>query len=203
MTHRILTLALALAALPVFGQSAERPDVRVGDSWTYREVDRADGNKASSLRLTVLAVDADTIRMERRNADRGDHESLEVSRELNFVSDGSARNTPNRMLLSFPLAVGKVSPVKFAWVANDSKGTAAGKCTVASFEKVKVAAGEFDAFRVECRIGYSTEGSYANGTETLWYAPAARGWVRMEREVRGPNYRNSITREVTALELRD
>jgi hypothetical protein len=67
---------------------------------------------------------------------------------------------------------------------------------IAAFEKVKVAAGQFDAFRLEstARIsGRSPIGSIYEGerTETYWYAPAARAIVKSV--VRNPYLGESTT----------
>ncbi len=56
--------------------------------------------------------------------------------------------------------------------------------SVVGYEKVRVAAGEFDAFRLESKANFSgiaPEGQVSGvGTMTYWYAPAARAIVKSE-----------------------
>jgi hypothetical protein len=64
------------------------------------------------------------------------------------------------------------------------KGRTECAVTVVGDEKVRVAAGEFDAFKIESKAnfsGTSPDGPVsAVGTATYWYAPAARAVVKSE-----------------------
>ena len=65
-----------------------------------------------------------------------------------------------------------------------------GDCEGVGVEKVKVPAGEFDAYRIECKghwtrvFGGTSRTSYQ---QTLWYAPAIRNQVKSVYEDFKPN----------------
>ncbi len=44
-------------------------------------------------------------------------------------------------------------------------------CEVADFAKVNVAAGDFDAFRIECKDRWKVADAESSVTSTTWYAP--------------------------------
>lgn len=81
----------------------------------------------------------------------------------------------------FPLEVGKKWSGKYNGFATseDAKWDGNVSCEVKAFEKVKVAAGELDAFRIEC-VDNWTALFFFSGTinTTRWYAPAAKAVVK-------------------------
>lgn len=170
-------VAAVVLARPAMAQTAERPDVKVGDRWrfaAYATVPSATPNRT----WLVTSVGATDI----EGTENG--EPLRLTRELNVVETPRDRYS-NARLLAFPLAVGKRWEYVTEWTfkAKGSAGRAAVVVTVHAYEKVTVPAGAFDAFRLvasESLSGTSPAGSvYAGETNrTYWYAPAARAIVK-------------------------
>lgn len=88
---------------------------------------------------------------------------------------------PYYPLLAFPLEVGKKWSGKYTGFATseDAKWDGSVNCEVKAFEKVKVVAGEFDAFRIECLDNWSAM-FFFSGTihTTRWYAPEAKMMIK-------------------------
>lgn len=89
--------------------------------------------------------------------------------------------SPELSALNFPLEVGK------NWSSNYSGFTADNnaswnsklKCEVKAFEKVSVAAGSFDAFRIDCEDSWQA-GSYSGVSHSsTWYAPQVKEVVKV------------------------
>jgi hypothetical protein len=170
--------ALALSAGPASGQSAERPEIKVGDRWqfaVYYTVPSAAPNRT----WLVTSVAATGI----EGTENG--EALRLTRDLNVIESPRDRASDFR-LLDFPLAVGKRWQFVNDWVfkPKGSKGTSRADVTVIAYEKIAVPAGEFHAFKLTSREslgGTSPIGSVYAGetTRTYWYAPEARAIVKL------------------------
>jgi hypothetical protein len=166
-----------LAPGGAFAQTADRPEVRVGDQWkfaAYYAVPSAVPNRV--WRITAVGP------LELAGTEDG--EPLRLTRDLNVLESPRTRES-NPGLLSFPLTVGKRWQFKTDWEfkPKNSRGTYTAKVEVVAYEKVTVPAGEFDAFRLTSREalgGTSPIGTRYEGetTRTYWYAPAARAIVK-------------------------
>ena len=200
-----LFVVISATMLNAEAQTADRPKFKIGDSWTYKVTEKSDGGKSYLSRYEVTEVVDDLVKMSRINPDTNYAENLIFNSDLNYITDGIGRDTPSSIRFAFPLSVGQVIPVAYTFTSGERGGTIEGKCSVNSFEKVKLPAGDFDSFRVECKMHQNANRPinwYGRHTETLWYAPAARSWVRMDREIRGPNYWLSQIREMTEISLK-
>ena len=190
-------LLLAAAASRADAQGAERPEVRVGDQWrfaVYYTVPTA----VPSRTWRVTAVSDEGIEI-----DEGG-EPVRLTRELNVLDSPRTREA-NPRLLSFPLAVGQRWRYATEWLFKPkaSRGRAEVEVVVVAHEKVRVPAGEFEAFRLtstETLGGTSPIGSVYAGqaTRTYWYAPSARAVVKM---VAHSPYIGSSTVELVELQL--
>jgi hypothetical protein len=90
--------------------------------------------------------------------------------------------------LQFPLTVGKEYKVKRNW--DNGRGFDEYTAQVQAFEKIKVEAGEFDSYRIKYSGFWNQRqgGNYSGRTELLfWYAPAAKGTVRVNYSNRTSN----------------
>ena len=189
---------LALFAGPAGAQSAERPDVGVGDQWkfaVYYGVPSTTPNRT----WVITSVTATGIE------GTEDGEPLKLTRELNVVESPRTKES-NPRSLAFPLVVGKRWQYVTDWVfkPKGSKGRSTVEVVVTGYEKVSVPAGEFEAFKLtstEALSGKSPIGSVYAGqtTRTYWYAPAARAVVKIVS--RNP-YLGPSTVELVGLELR-
>jgi hypothetical protein len=108
---------------------------------------------------------------------------LVLTPDLNEIEGMRWSHSPDNRLFNFPLEVGKKWSGSAHWLdhSNSVSGTDNINGTVASYEKVRVKAGEFDAFKVKWKDTWSAKNGGNGVTEiTYWYAPAARGVVKSE-----------------------
>lgn len=167
-------VAVAQSGVP----RAEVPVVKVGDRWKIEQSDRRTGIKESEFDRRVTAVTASQIEGTENNG------KFVWTLELNILESSIATSSGEPKQFAFPLEVGKKWDYKFAYV---SKVTARKfrdqlDANVVAYEKVKVAAGEFDAFKIEYK-GYRNNDTSGGGVRlkmTTWYAPAARCAVKIE-----------------------
>ena len=173
----IAVLMLAVLADSALAQKADRPDVKVGDQWhfaVYHSVSSTKPNRA----WVITAVTPEGI----EGTENG--ELLTLTPDLNVLQ--SPQHTySNPLALSFPLEVGKRWRYATDWLfkPKGSTGSSIVEVAVVGYERVKVPAGEFDAFKLLSKAslqGVSPINSHYGGevTTTYWFAPAARAIVR-------------------------
>lgn len=172
-------MALAAFSGSALAQKADRPDVKVGDQWQFF--------KSGDLRTPsrnfawiITSVTPEGIQ------GTENEEPLLLTTDMNEL-DSPVRKYSDRRLLSFPLEIGKSWTNEFEFWLKDtgSKGRARASVIVLTHEKVRVPAGEFDAFKLEMTAdakGRAAAGfDYAASTiYTYWYAPSARTIVRQD-----------------------
>ncbi|MCC6198588.1 MAG: hypothetical protein IT518_29415 [Burkholderiales bacterium] len=132
-------------------------------------------------------------------------EAAAQTAELNVIESPRERQS-NPRLLAFPLTVGKRWKYQSDWVfkPKGSNGKARIDVAVVAYERVTVAAGEFEAFKLTAREalgGTSPVGSQYAGetTRTYWYAPAVRAIVK---SVAHNPYLGPSTVELVSAQLR-
>jgi hypothetical protein len=187
----------AAVATPAAAQTADRPQISVGESWDYSFRDSRNSRTDCTYALTVTAVTADTISIDMQNPRHCNigalAESTVYDKDFNLMYAGM---TPYRTN-AFPLAVGKQWSQQFAYnteantpVHNDVTAK------VVAIEKVTVPAGIFDAYKVVVERKYQSQ--YVSGTitETRWYAPQAKNYVR-RISVDSASASNTLVSELT------
>lgn len=170
------TVAWAQPSFPI-----ERPAIKLGDAWTSRTVDGWNNRETGQFTVTVVGFEAEKVlvrshalpsdqtQTQTYTADWQPCRSMQNSSEL--VCGGSLR---------FPLTADYKHSYQKLPRTNGMTYLDA-KCEGKGFEKVKVPAGEFDAFKIECKgewtrvFGGSFSGQYE---ETYWYAPDVRHRVK-------------------------
>lgn len=187
---------------PAFAQSgasrAEPPTIKVGDRWRSEQSDSRTGVKEADFDRKVTSVSASQI------------EGTENSGKFVWTIDLNVIESSTRVIfsgdakeLNFPLEIGKKWDFKYttATKLNPSKltGRLQFEANVTAYEKVKVPAGEFDAFRIEYKgFWYNgTDGRSGSMKMTNWYAPAARSVVKTQF---GDGYNNWV-RQLTEFQL--
>lgn len=195
--------ALALASLLVVsfahGQTAtpkaEAPQIKVGDYWKQEQKDKRTGSRESETSRTVSAVTQTAIEGTENDG------KFSMTPELNPVESTSTLVTGEPRFLNFPLEVGKRWSFKynFSNKTNQNKGRVQLDAEVVAYEKVTVAAGSFDAFRIETKGYWNNDATRGNGRSksTYWYAPTARTVVRTDYD---DGY-NNWTRELIEYRL--
>ncbi|MGB7300742.1 MAG: hypothetical protein WBD34_15590 [Burkholderiaceae bacterium] len=166
------------------------PDPRVlsGELWRYALINRYNGETITEVTARVATV-APELRVE-LVATNGRAIADEV-----YDSAWSIRQEPiYNDTLVFGQAV-SLLPSKLAVGVRDQVQTTyqvAGKgktypwlvrTHAANWERISVPAGEFDALRIERRIGFEHDDIFrwdSRRIETLWYAPTVNRWVMRE-----------------------
>ena len=173
----VSALALALLAGSALAQNADRPNVKVGDQWQfvmYYGIPSTEPNRAWVINsITPAGIEG---------TENG--EPLMLTPDLNVLESPRHKDS-NPKALSFPLEVGKQWRYTSDWVfkVKGSKGSSVVDVAVVGHEKVRVPAGEFDAFKLVAKgiiRGVSGINSQIAGetNTTYWYAPAARAIVK-------------------------
>lgn len=195
---RPLALALLLAGcaapltqIPPAGMPASvpAPEIRVGDSWTYRVQDGFTRIPRGDQRYEVIAVAADRVEVA-GTVERGDGNQV-YDRQWNWVKRPATNlqtfeYSPPYQAFAFPLAPGKRwrAQVTATDPADGRRFPVWIDGTVLGWERVRVPAGEFDALKIE-RWVYIEYWEYAVRGRSIihefeWYAPAAKQSVKRE-----------------------
>jgi len=181
MIRKLLTFVLPIALAACAGgpqvtpveasvasaAKAERPNVKVGDRWntTCKR-----GVQTFNFVTVVTSVDQTGI----KGTQNG--KPLALTPDLNNIESPQYRTSDARAL-SFPLQVGKQWKATNDFVDhtnNDVSGTEKLTVTVVGYERVRVRAGEFDAFKLKWESTWLDKTNNNEGTNisTYWYAPA-------------------------------
>ncbi len=196
----LLLLFSAFLAVPAgpahaAGEKVEAPQIKVGDRWKSEQRDKRTGNKEAETTRTVTAISASAVEGTENDG------TFKMTTDLNPIESTTTAITGEPKFLSFPLEVGKKWSFKynFANKTNPGKGRIQLDAEVASYEKVTVPAGSFDAFRIETKGFWNNDATSRSGRSrsVYWYAPAARSVVRTEYE---DGYNNWV-RELVELQL--
>jgi hypothetical protein len=174
---RVWVAGLALIAHSAIAQTADLPDVRVGDEWKFAAYYTVPSTAPNRTWLVTSVNEAGIDGTE-------NGEPLRLTRELSVVESPRDRSS-NFRLLAFPLAVGKRWHYVNDWFfkMNASNGRSTVDAEIVGYEKITVPAGQFDAFKLISRerlSGKSPLGSEHAGeiTRSYWYAPSARAIVK-------------------------
>lgn len=195
---RLLAIALLLGGCaarlsqtppPGMPATVPAPEVKVGDTWTYRVQDGFSGLPRGEQRHEVIAVGPGQIRVAGA-VERGDGNQI-YDREWSWLRRPATNlqtfeYSPAYRAFDFPLAPGKRwrSRVTATDPADGRRFPVWIDGAVLGWERVKVPAGEFDALKIE-RYVYIEYWEYAvRGRsiiyESEWYAPAVKQSVRRE-----------------------
>lgn len=183
-------LALLIVAVPILsaGQSdapVRKPEIRVGDSWTYRSTNVLGPGTDEHVTRVSFADDKVILAVSTRKSDGKEFDSSWTS-EWNAVSSYTGlMYRPPTGVLRFPLRVGDKYPIKFELLrprVSTVMSLATGTATVVGWELVEVPAGKFRAMKVEAEwTNQPFDGSRAFQQQaTFWYVPEVRRWVKLQ-----------------------
>lgn len=174
----VIASNLVVAVAQTVAVRADPPAAKVGDRWKYENRDRRTGIKESESVRTVTSVTATQIEGTENDG------KFVATAELNFLETPTITLSSDARYLAFPLEVGKKWDFKFNLANKVTAVTSRWQldAAVVAYEKVKVPAGEFDAFRIEYKGFWNNNTSGKNGRllVTNWYAPATRSVVKRE-----------------------
>lgn len=212
-----LATVLLLGALSA-GSGAQTLDAPVapvvGDKWTYQHLNKGDKREPYQYSHQVKAVDGTSAwihgESKEPNAPRPRYvwrqdvprsENVELFEPDDAAPNGAGKRVADRTKidgwLQFPLAVGKKYTVKRTW--DSGRGFDEYTAEVQAFEKVKVEAGEFDAYRIRYAGFWNQRdgGNYSGRSEILmWFAPAAKAavkWNYNNRTSNGASWNDTVT----------
>lgn len=161
--NQLLPLSAGMLGLvcATHAEQADRPDVHVGDRWSFQHTNALANEKDFTTIQDVIDVSNTEIKARERIKGKGVSSVAAYTREWNPVDVASARYEPNLHEWSFPLKVGSQwdSSADKMLFTNGKHGKFQLKALVAAAEKVTVPAGAFD---------------------TYWYAPAVKHYVKSE-----------------------
>jgi hypothetical protein len=166
-------------ATPTGAQVADRPQIQVSDSWEYSFRDTRNSRTGCTYSLTVTGITDDKITVDMQNPQHCNigalGESMVYDKDFNLMYAGV---TPYRTN-AFPLAVGNQWNQKFD-INTEANTLLHNNVTakVIAIEKVTVPAGTFDAYKVVVERKYSSQYTSGTITETRWYAPQAKSYIR-------------------------
>jgi hypothetical protein len=163
------------ASAQAISGAVSAPKFAVGDTWTFSRLDQL-MNKETSYTQKVTAV----------NGDGGVQvgSNITLSAAGNIVKSGAFSYSPEEVKLQFPMSVGQTYSAEYgyndqsehSWVREiDAK--------VEGVETVSTPAGDFQAFRVKITGSWHDKTDHTVGgviDETMWYAPAAKRFVKDE-----------------------
>ncbi len=193
--------------------------MEVGDKWSYKFTNTGDRREPTTFFNQVTHVDTQSAWVYGETQDpqartpkfawrydlkrAGFMESFSINlKNADSLGGRGTNNMPNDDTLKFPLEVGKEWTVKEVWA--NAQGHTEYKAKVESFEKIKVEAGEFEAFKITLK-GFWTRTAEGSATgradRVIWYSPAAKREVKHTYEDRN-NGRlwNQNERELTKWE---
>jgi hypothetical protein len=167
-----------------------RPEIKPGDSWTYRRVEYPTNHARGPFTETVTFANDRVIEMlsdRRRDAKELD---TTYTADWNLVS---SRNTgifdPDQGLFKFPLRPGDTHearyevrfPLKGAYHVRHQR-----RVKVVGWEEVSVPAGRFRALRLESDGAFERLDTQLSGTakEVAWYVPEVKRYVKWTYEAR-------------------
>jgi hypothetical protein len=194
-----LLATVLMASATAGAQVAQRPEVRAGDRWrfaVYYAVPTAVPN-----RVWVI-----------ESAGPGGIVATENGQPLRLTSDLNPRESPllvqeGTEALRFPMRVGQqwthVGSVRFK--DNGSQARVETVVRVEAWERVRVPAGDFDAFRLRAKgtihgTSYAGSGQLRGETSSVyWYAPTVRAIVKQTGR---STYRGEQTIELVDYSLR-
>lgn len=202
-------LALLLIAIPILSAAqsdapVRRPEIRVGDSWTYRSTNvLAPGTYEQETRVSF--TDDKVILMVSTRKSDGKEIDSSATLEWNFVTAHSGiMFRPHSGLFRFPLRIGDKYEVKYEQLrprVNTVESATTGAVTVVGWETVEVPAGKFRAVKVELdSMVQPLDGAHVYRRQvTLWYVPDVRRWVKLQ----GSTPKNLFSEELLRYKLNE
>lgn len=188
MAKKLLCFAatiFVLFAVSAFAQNADKPDVHIGDRWSWQHINGLANEKDFTQIESIVEVSDNEIRTQLRVKGKSGSGIATYTREWNPIDVISAQYSPYLKEYVFPFETGKKwdgSADKMLF-SNGKHGKFSLKGEVVAFEKITVPAGTFDAYKVNVvldAIGTDEDAQIGNTVETYWYAPSVKRYVKYE-----------------------
>ena len=187
MTRFVLLLALLAFSAQSAGQTDSRvhkPEVRKGDSWTYRAKNVLD-NGTDTYELKVENAVGNTIlAVATRTGDEKEFDATYTAEWNTVVGVSGLIYNPPPQILAFPMQVGDTRTFKYTSSrprTNVPPTQYESNVQVVAWEEVAVPAGKFRALKIVAEGTFFPPFSRGPAmTRTIfWYVPQVRRWVKL------------------------
>jgi hypothetical protein len=176
-----LPAMLFCATTGAMAQTAEAPEWRVGDKWTFHEKSRPPAQESDWSREVLEVMPDGRLSV-----------AMETGRKLVFDTSGNSQDKRGPeytwQRFRFPMKVGMKWNHERKIAGETWHGQEQSSWEVKAYEKITVPAGTFDCFKVsgETFSNWDSATSVAKGynrsygTMTYWYCPAIKWAARWE-----------------------
>jgi len=173
----VVLATLLVASVALAQPAAERPSVKVGDTWELQVKKRTVQSAASSGSRRVVEVSEDRVKIARKT---GNGETL-ITYDRSFNEIEACHPECYRPTFQFPMRLGNKWEFERKTPDNGTRQT--GTYEVVKYESITVPAGTFDCFRVDG--DYKATRSHV--LHTYWYCPQINAVARqiVERRISG------------------
>jgi hypothetical protein len=165
-----------------------RPEIKVGDRWTYRRFNYDTGRILSTDEMRVVFSVRGVVQVVSTDSAREGETDTTYTSEWNAVTVQSRVFNPHTGWLSFPLQIGKTWKSGFDTVMPGKKISSRNErlVKVIGWEDVVVPAGKFRALKVISDGTFQRHDTAMQGSSrnVLWYVPETRRWVKLTLENR-------------------
>lgn len=209
----LATLAAQLAfnahGQPVPEEQVEKPEVRVGDSWTYNDHRAWPKPVSGRYTTTVTFVRPDTIlTVNMREGKVGEGDGNWTSEWNPRTQDRGVVYLPYAGWFKFPLKVGATYESKYELAGirgqkDSGRYALESSSKVAGWEEIVVPAGKFRTLRVEINSKVRRVDRPGEGWTrvVIWWAPEVERWVKSTYEDGVPAPRRNELHELVAFKL--
>jgi hypothetical protein len=183
---KLLTIYLLLVSKLSLAQPLtfpiERPTISKGDTWKYQYTNLWKNEVSpGQSSLSVALVDDKKINFAGTNREGGVWKyssDLDLNRSYSFKGEKHL----NREYV-WPLTENSKWENNREFAEGEAEVKWTESCKVASLEKVKVPAGEFESVKVECKVNWTNSlNARGNGEKTRWYSPQVKRVVKTEEK---------------------
>lgn len=193
--YAFLSQGIAHAQSPILDSN---PEFDVGDKWTFTFHNIGDKKEPISYSHQAFKSESDSgwiygesanpaatrrsyvLRYDYKRGDAKEGFNFDPAKP-NFRGKRYMNSMPAEDRIQFPLSVGKEYKYQEEW--SNGEGNNAFDVKIEAFEKIQVAAGEFNAYRIKFSGWWrKTSGTNSSGQAnmTQWYSPEAKRVIKIE-----------------------
>jgi hypothetical protein len=163
-------------AAPAMAQNVERPELHVGDRWSWQHTNGLTNEEDWTKIEDVISVNDKEIRTRIRKKGTPVNVIATYTPDMNPVDTGGERYKPNLTRFEFPFQPGKKWSGEFDKMlfASGKHGKFLVKAEVTGPEKISVQAGDFSAYKIKLIYdATATDETALEGktVESYWYVP--------------------------------
>jgi hypothetical protein len=186
----VKALAALLLLFPVAaGAQVPRPDVKVGDGWTYRRMDYDAGKPRGLYSMRVVFAERGVIQVVSLYGQKEGEVDTTYTADWNAVTVPGRVFNPHTGWFKFPLQVGDKYKASFEAIMPKKEASSRNEreVTVVGWEEITVPAGTFRALKIVSDGRFQRiDNTYISGTSrnVIWYVPEVKRWVKITLENR-------------------